>query len=176
MPKIDWGSIGKVLSGALGKVKTGIQFFSDGLQTLVKDVQYASLLIVKAIQGNILKPREVNILRRTGRDLLTLIPFTIILIIPLSPIGHVLVFSFIQRFFPEFYPSCFSEKRLNLKKLYSEIRRNEEDGLVGDGAAGIWSSSSSVGTEEKESGSVWGWLSKLTKGEKNDDTVDSSST
>jgi hypothetical protein len=35
-------------------------------------------------------------MRRTGKDLLTLIPFTIILIIPLSPVGHVLVFSFIQ--------------------------------------------------------------------------------
>ena len=35
-------------------------------------------------------------MRRTGKDILTIIPFTIILIIPLSPIGHVLVFSFIQ--------------------------------------------------------------------------------
>ena len=40
--------------------------------------------------------REVNAVRRTGKDLLTLIPTTIILIIPLSPVGHVLVFSFIQ--------------------------------------------------------------------------------
>ena len=109
-------------------------------------------------------------MRRTGKDLLTLIPFTIILIIPLSPVGHVLVFSFIQvgrpsllslslshthtilrylclylailstppstttnplphtpthshqRFFPEFYPSCYTDKRMNLRKLYSEVR------------------------------------------------------
>ena len=48
--------------------------------------------------GNIvlLSDREVNAVRRTGKDLLTLIPTTIILIIPLSPVGHVLVFSFIQ--------------------------------------------------------------------------------
>ncbi len=44
----------------------------------------------------VLLNREVNTLRRTGKDLLTLVPFTIILIIPLTPVGHVLVFSFIQ--------------------------------------------------------------------------------
>lgn len=69
-------------------------------------------------------------MRRTGKDLLTLIPFTIILIIPLSPVGHVLVFSFIQRFFPEFYPSCYTEKRLNLRKLFAEVERKREDELV----------------------------------------------
>lgn len=50
-------------------------------------------------------------MRRTSLDLLTFIPFTIILIIPLSPLGHVLVFSFIQRYFPSFFPSQFSTKR-----------------------------------------------------------------
>lgn len=61
--------------------------------------------------GNVLKPREVSALRRTARDLLTFIPFTIILIIPLSPLGHVLVFGFIQRYFPTFFPSQFSSRR-----------------------------------------------------------------
>ena len=43
---------------------------------------------------------KVKLLRRILKDLVTLVPFVIILIIPLSPLGHVLVFSFIQRFFP----------------------------------------------------------------------------
>jgi hypothetical protein len=47
-----------------------------------------------------LKPREAKLLQRIAKDLFTLVPFVIILIIPLSPLGHVLVFSFIQRFFP----------------------------------------------------------------------------
>jgi hypothetical protein len=38
----------------------------------------------------------------------------IILLIPLSPIGHVLVFGAIQRVFPDFFPSCFTERRQNL--------------------------------------------------------------
>lgn len=63
---------------------------------MVADLQYAWKLMLKASKGYILKPREVNSLRRSGRDLLMLIPFTIILIIPLTPVGHVLVFGFIQ--------------------------------------------------------------------------------
>lgn len=50
-------------------------------------------------------------LRRTARDLLTFIPFIIILIVPITPLGHVLVFGFIQRYFPGFFPSQFTNRR-----------------------------------------------------------------
>ena len=89
-----------------------------------------------------LSPREVSALRRTGRDLLNLVPFTIILIIPLSPVGHVLVFSFIQRsvghpltnqwtslcvsvglavshrFFPNFFPSPYTDRRQEMARYF----------------------------------------------------------
>ena len=61
---------------------------------------------------------ELNIVtflsRRTFKDTITFIPVVIILLIPLSPIGHVLVFGAIQRVFPDFFPSCFTERRQNL--------------------------------------------------------------
>jgi hypothetical protein len=68
--------------------------------------------------------------RRALKDFFTFIPFIIILLIPLSPIGHVLVFGAIQRFFPDFFPSCFTEARQNLLQLYetaeySEFKINE---------------------------------------------------
>lgn len=53
-------------------------------------------------------------IRRTFKDTITFIPVVIILLIPLSPIGHVLVFGAIQRVFPDFFPSCFTERRQNL--------------------------------------------------------------
>jgi len=49
----------------------------------------------------------------------------IILLIPLSPIGHVLVFGAIQRFFPDFFPSCFTEQRQNLLQLYETAEYSE---------------------------------------------------
>jgi hypothetical protein len=55
----------------------------------------------------------------------TFIPVVIILIIPLSPVGHVLVFGAIQRFFPDFFPSCFTEQRQNLLQLYETAEFSE---------------------------------------------------
>merc|ERR1712196_274905 len=62
-----------------------------------------------AFAGETLVPRDVRVLRRTVKDLLTTVPFIIILLIPLSPVGHVFVFGAIQRFFPDFFPSCYTE-------------------------------------------------------------------
>jgi hypothetical protein len=49
----------------------------------------------------------------------------IILLIPLSPVGHVLVFGAIQRVFPDFFPSCFTEQRQNLLQLYETTEFSE---------------------------------------------------
>ncbi len=89
--------------------------------------------------------REVATLRRTLKDLFTIVPVAVILIVPLTPVGHVLVFSFIQvrappvgglravyfftfcqRYFPEFFPSCYTERRLNLRRLFAEIQLKRE--------------------------------------------------
>ncbi len=66
-------------------------------------------------------PTQVKLLRRILKDLVTLVPFVVILIIPLSPLGHVLVFTFIQRFFPDFFPSAFTESRQQIMSMYSSI-------------------------------------------------------
>jgi hypothetical protein len=102
----------------LQKSQNGLVFYGKGLQLLWNDVVFSLSLIGRALQGYTLKPREVRTLRRTFKDILTFIPFVIILIIPLTPIGHVLVFGAIQRFFPDFFPSCFTESRQNLLSLY----------------------------------------------------------
>jgi hypothetical protein len=74
----------------------------------------AGRLFMKAALGGTLRPREVAALRRTARDVFSFIPFVIILIIPLTPLGHVLVFGFIQRYFPGFFPSQFTNQRQDL--------------------------------------------------------------
>lgn len=102
----------------LEQSKKGIGFYGKGVQLLWNDVLFSTSLIGRAAQGYTLKPREVRTLRRTFKDVLTFIPFLIILIIPLTPIGHVMIFGAIQRFFPDFFPSCFTERRQNLFTLY----------------------------------------------------------
>ncbi|CAN0324313.1 unnamed protein product, partial [Hapterophycus canaliculatus] len=42
-------------------------------------------------------------------------------------VGHVLVFSFIQRFFPNFFPSTYTDRRQNLLKMYTEVEKKVGD-------------------------------------------------
>ena len=128
--EVDWGTLGVVYRDNMAKFKEGLEFYSEGSKMIANDLQYAWNLLLKAATGYTLKPREVNSIRRIAKDLFTLIPFTIILIIPLSPIGHVLVFSFIQRFFPDFFPSGFTEKRHNIRKLFAEIEGAGNDDIT----------------------------------------------
>ncbi len=107
------------------EIKKGVGFYAKGTKLLVNDLIFAVSLIGRALTGYTLKPREVRTVRRTFKDILTFIPFIIILAIPLTPIGHVLVFNAIQRFFPEFFPSCFTEARQNLFELYESTEYSE---------------------------------------------------
>ena len=118
--KFDVDSVKRWLNEVLETSEDGLRFYWKGLKLLVSDLRYSISLIAKAITGVVLKPREVRTLRRTFKDIVTFVPFLIILIIPLTPIGHVFVFGAIQRFFPEFFPSCFTERRQNLLQLFEQ--------------------------------------------------------
>lgn len=121
------------------KLNEGLSFYSRGCQLMGDDVQLMVNMLSRAVvQGYTLRPREVRLLRRIVKDLFTIVPFVIILIIPLSPLGHVLVFSFIQRFFPDFYPSQFTEQRQNIMSMYTSITSpaGEAVGVVGLPLAG----------------------------------------
>ena len=119
--------IGKQWEGALAKISSGAEFYILGTRLLGDDLQYARTLLGKALQGTTLSQREARTLRRTAKDLITVVPVVVILLIPLTPIGHVLIFSFIQRIFPDFFPSTYTERRQNLLKLYEAIAPPTEE-------------------------------------------------
>lgn len=96
------------------KLQEALNFLFRGCRLLGSDIRASGRLFTKAALGGTLKPREVTTLRRTAKDILTFIPFTIILIVPITPLGHVLVFGFIQRYFPGFFPSQFNTRRQEL--------------------------------------------------------------
>lgn len=147
----DREAISRWLAELVHQTKKGLAFYVKGVRLLWNDVAFCLNLVSRAAQGYTLKPREVRtiryvygcfatpitmcvchgnspprtFLRRTFKDILTFIPFVIILIIPLTPVGHVLVFGAIQRFFPEFFPTCFTEQRQNLLQLYENAEYTE---------------------------------------------------
>lgn len=127
--RFNWGQIKQFLASSSRRVQDGFEFYSRGMRLFFGDVAFAGRLIKRAVLGHTPSAREIRTLRRTGRDMLTLVPFTIVLIAPLTPVGHILIFSFLQRYWPEFFPSTFSERRQTMMKkreLYVKMLQNEE--------------------------------------------------
>ena len=104
-----------------GKLTEGAEFMARGVKMLGGDIVSSGRFFGRAVMGSTLRPREVQTIRRTTLDIFTFVPFIIILIIPLTPVGHVLIFSFIQRYFPALFPSQFSSRRQELMKKYEEL-------------------------------------------------------
>eukprot|EP01024_Parvocaulis_polyphysoides_P049884 TRINITY_DN4856_c0_g1_i3.p1 TRINITY_DN4856_c0_g1~~TRINITY_DN4856_c0_g1_i3.p1 ORF type:complete len:689 (-),score=114.29 TRINITY_DN4856_c0_g1_i3:257-2323(-) len=111
---------------SINKLKQGGTFLVRGVNLLGQDLGNAGGLFSKAAFGSNLKPREVMTLRRTFFDFLLFFPFIVILIVPITPVGHVLVFGFIQRFFPNLFPSQFSNRRQQIMVKYEQLRKQLE--------------------------------------------------
>ncbi|CAE7029084.1 letm1 [Symbiodinium natans] len=105
------------------KIRRGIVFQANGIRLLSQDLRLALKLLLKVVFLNhALEDREVRICRRAVKDLLVLVPFLILLLIPLSPPGHMLVFSLILKVYPDFLPSPFTEHRQNVMRIYNAIK------------------------------------------------------
>lgn len=154
--QFSWTQVKQFLTSSSRKTRDGFEFYSRGMRLFVGDVRFSFKLIRRAVVGYTPTAREIRTLRRTGRDLLTLVPFTIVLIAPLTPVGHVLIFSFLQRYWPEFFPSTFSERRqamMKRRELYLKMLQDEE------GSSGIVDGDSLKVVKTKQN--LWGRLVHL---------------
>lgn len=123
---LSWPQVRQFFASTSLKTREGMEFYSRGLRLFAGDMRFAMRLIRRAVLGYTPSPREIRTIRRTGRDLLTLVPFTIVLIAPLTPVGHVLIFGFLQRYWPEFFPSTFNERRQAVMKRHEQYAKSLE--------------------------------------------------
>jgi len=110
------------VNDAGSKIREGGFFLFRGFKLLFSDLGATGRLFGVALLGTSLKPREVQTVRQTFLDLITFIPFIIVLITPITPLGHVLVYSFVQKYFPMLFPSQFTSRRQLLMQKYDELR------------------------------------------------------
>ena len=87
-------------------------------------------------------------------------PFIVCICFPLPSPPHSA-----QRFFPEFYPSCYTEKRLNLKRLFAAVEKRSDlddvdDVLLFDSSSGSGMTTGGGGAAAG-SGAGEGWESAL---------------
>ncbi|KAJ3260650.1 hypothetical protein HK103_000260 [Boothiomyces macroporosus] len=107
------------------KVKDEASHYWHGLKLLGTETSISSRLLIKVLKGNILSRREYRQLQRTVGDLLRLVPFIIILVIPFLEFALPVLL----RFFPNMLPSTFEskfqeeEKKKNLLKIRIQMAK-----------------------------------------------------
>ncbi|KAJ3278994.1 hypothetical protein HK104_001860 [Borealophlyctis nickersoniae] len=107
------------------KIKDEAKHYWHGTKLLGTEINISRRLLVKLLRGNKLSRREQRQLKRTTTDILRLVPFIVILIIPFMELALPLLL----RFFPNMLPSTFEskfqeeEKKKKLLKMRLEMAK-----------------------------------------------------
>ncbi|CAN0858699.1 hypothetical protein LINGRAHAP2_LOCUS7411 [Linum grandiflorum] len=96
-----------------------------GTQLLVDDIIDAMELIKKQLRRQRISKREKKRLERTMKDIASLIPITILMLIPVSAVGHAAMLTAIQRYAPFLIPSPYSPDRLDMVKQLKRTKKLE---------------------------------------------------
>lgn len=119
----------RVMLTTLAKFRSSLSFCGRGLQITGRDVWEVAVIFGRWLKGSPLTNADKEMMRRTAQDVLMLVPYTIIMIVPLTPPGHVFAFSLLNRCFPGAIPSGFTERRQGVYELYSRIAADAQDKL-----------------------------------------------
>jgi len=102
-------------------LRTTLAFCWRGLRIMAADLRVVLAVGRQFFTGAKINDKDVKHVGRTLVDLIALVPYTIIMLIPLSPPGHVFVFSLLNRAFPAAVPSAFTQQRQDVDVIYSQI-------------------------------------------------------
>ncbi|PON46916.1 CHCH- LETM1-like protein [Parasponia andersonii] len=105
-----------------------------GTWLLFVDIMIALELFFKQLRGYKVTRRERHTLKRTLNDIASLVPVTILMLLPVSAVGHAAILAAIKKYMPSMIPSPYSSERLDVvkqlkrtKKMEVRIRSNPED-------------------------------------------------
>ncbi|PIN20957.1 hypothetical protein CDL12_06352 [Handroanthus impetiginosus] len=96
-----------------------------GTQLLFVDISDTLRFLGKKLCGHKVTKRERKKIQRTIADTAMLIPITILMLIPVSAVGHAAMLAAIKRYIPCLIPSPFSEERLDLVKQLKRTKKME---------------------------------------------------
>ncbi|XP_057790637.1 uncharacterized protein LOC131007750 isoform X2 [Salvia miltiorrhiza] len=94
-----------------------------GTQLLFVDISYTMRLVQKKLRGQRVTKRERRKIQRTTSDMFTLIPVAILMLLPVSAVGHAAMFAAIKKYMPNLIPSPYSDERLDLVKQLKRIKK-----------------------------------------------------
>ncbi|TPX63225.1 hypothetical protein SpCBS45565_g06785 [Spizellomyces sp. 'palustris'] len=107
------------------RIKEELLHYWHGTKLLGAEISISSRLLVKLLRGNRLSRREHRQLKRTTSDLLRLVPFIIILLIPFMELALPVLLKLFPNMLPSTFESKFQEeeKKKKLLKMRLEMAR-----------------------------------------------------
>ncbi|XP_073299314.1 uncharacterized protein [Primulina huaijiensis] len=96
-----------------------------GTQLLFIDILDSLRLLAKKLCGHKVTKRERRKMQRTATDVVTLVPITILMLIPVSAVGHAAILAAIRKYIPSLIPSPYSDDRLDVAKQLKRTKKME---------------------------------------------------
>eukprot|EP00276_Gloeochaete_wittrockiana_P009962 CAMPEP_0184658408 /NCGR_PEP_ID=MMETSP0308-20130426/25242_1 /TAXON_ID=38269 /ORGANISM="Gloeochaete witrockiana, Strain SAG 46.84" /LENGTH=380 /DNA_ID=CAMNT_0027097361 /DNA_START=318 /DNA_END=1460 /DNA_ORIENTATION=+ len=125
--EVDVKEIQRLLDEQVEKFRSGSVFCVRSVKLLGLDCYVAGRLLVRATQGYPTTSKEWDHMRRFVTDVLALIPFSILLAIPLSPVGHLVLFAAIQKYVPALFPSTFKPERVKVMERLEALQQAQQE-------------------------------------------------
>lgn len=116
---------GNIIGKSLDKLKETSTDVWQGTQLLAIDVGAAMELLRRALVGDELTQKEKQALQRTLTDLASVVPIGVLMLLPVTAVGHAAMLAAIQRYVPGLIPSTYGSERLDLLRQLEKVKEME---------------------------------------------------
>ncbi|KAG7958288.1 hypothetical protein I3843_10G012900 [Carya illinoinensis] len=97
----------------------------QGTQLLAIDVAASMGLLRRVLVGDELTEKEKKAFRRTMTDLASVVPIGVLMLLPVTAVGHAAMLAAIQRYVPALIPSTYGPERLDLLRQLEKVKEME---------------------------------------------------
>ncbi|GLT90030.1 hypothetical protein SLE2022_079830 [Rubroshorea leprosula] len=114
-----------IIGKSLDKLKGTSMDVLQGTQLLAIDVAAAMGLLRRVLIGDELAEKEKKALQRTLTDLASVVPIGVLMLLPVTAVGHAAILAAIQRYVPALIPSTYGTERLDLLRQIEKVKEME---------------------------------------------------
>ncbi|KAI4294789.1 hypothetical protein MLD38_040886 [Melastoma candidum] len=121
-----------IIENSVVKLKETSKDVLQGTQLLAIDVATAMGLLRRSVIGDELTEKEKMALKRTMTDLASVIPIGVLMLLPVTAVGHAAMLAAIQRYVPSLIPSTYGQERLGLLRQLEKVKEMDTVGEESD--------------------------------------------
>lgn len=120
---------------SLDKLKETSTDVLQGTQLLAIDVGAALGLLRRSLIGDELTEKEKQAVKRTLTDLASVVPIGVLMLLPVTAVGHAAMLAAIQRYIPSLIPSTYGPERLDLLRQLEKMKEMQASEVNPDESA-----------------------------------------